>query len=112
MFGCDRKALDMAIEALEQQTCEDCISRAEAINEMSNAIKRVFVEHRDIAEKTMNKLPSVTPSYNSIKTELKLSGDTLKKIRAEILDEAECAYADFDKYKYDIMIGRRKRNDE
>ena len=112
VFGCDRKALDMAIEALEQQTCEDCISRAEAINEMSNAIKRVFVEHRDIAEKTMNKLPSVTPSYNSIKTELKLSGDTLKKIRAEILDEAECAYADFDKYKYDIMIGRRKRNDE
>lgn len=39
---------------------EDCINRTDAINVMSNAIKRIFPEHRDIAEKTMNKLPSVT----------------------------------------------------
>ena len=56
-----KKALDMAIKALEQEPCEDAISREEAINEMSNALKRVFVEHRDIAEKAMNKLPPVTP---------------------------------------------------
>ena len=29
--------------------------------------------------------------------------DVLDKIRAEILDEAEYAYADFDKYKEDIL---------
>lgn len=29
--------------------------------------------------------------------------DVLKKIRTEILDEAEYAYADFDKYKEDIL---------
>ena len=59
------EALEMAIKALEQEPCEDCISREEAINEMSNALKRVFVEHRDIAEKAMNKLPSVTPKAGS-----------------------------------------------
>lgn len=30
-------------------------------------------------------------------------GDVLEKIRAEILDEAEYAYADFDQYKEDIL---------
>lgn len=29
--------------------------------------------------------------------------DTLDKIRAEILEEKECAYADFDKYKVDYL---------
>ena len=29
--------------------------------------------------------------------------DVLEKIKAEILDEAEYAYADFDKYKEDIL---------
>ena len=88
---------DVAIEQLEQlgyslgekiRTSEDCISRKEAINEMSNAIKRVFAEHRDIAEKAMNKLPSVTPSYNLIKTELKSSEDCIsKKIVLDMLED-------------------------
>ena len=29
--------------------------------------------------------------------------DTLDKIKAEILEEKECAYADFDKYKVDYL---------
>lgn len=29
--------------------------------------------------------------------------DVLNKIRAEILEEKECAYADFDKYKVDYL---------
>ena len=32
-----------------------------------------------------------------------ISIDVLDKIKAEILDEAEYAYADFDKYKEDIL---------
>lgn len=47
----DNEALDLAIKALEQQTCED----------------------------------------------------VLEKIKTEILDEAEYAYADFDRYKEDIL---------
>lgn len=53
-------ATDMAIQALEQQPCDDCISRQAAIDAMSNALERVFPEHRAIAERTMNKLPSVS----------------------------------------------------
>ena len=60
--GMSDEQIKTVIDAL---TCEDCISREEAINEMSNALKRVFVEHRDIAEKAMNKLPSVTPKAGS-----------------------------------------------
>lgn len=30
-------------------------------------------------------------------------GDVLSKIRAEIIEEKECAYADFDKYKVDYL---------
>lgn len=48
-------AIDMAIEALEQQPCEDCISRQEAINCVTlNEFRYKIVEDIKI-------LPSVTP---------------------------------------------------
>ncbi len=46
-------ALEMAIEALEQQPCEDCISREEVLH-ILECNKHVYVE--DVEE-----LPSVTP---------------------------------------------------
>ena len=49
------------IKALEQEPCEDCISREQAINVLSDALKGVFVEHEDVAEKILSKVPSVTP---------------------------------------------------
>lgn len=39
----------------------DCISRADAIHAVSEALKRTFVEYEDVANKIINKLPSVTP---------------------------------------------------
>ena len=39
----------------------DCISRADAIHAVSEALKRTFVEYEDIANKVIGKLPSVTP---------------------------------------------------
>lgn len=39
---------------------DEAISRQAAIDAMSNALERVFPEHRAIAERTMNKLPSVS----------------------------------------------------
>ncbi len=39
----------------------DLISRQAAIDAMSEALKRVFSEHRQIAEKCLNALPSAQP---------------------------------------------------
>ena len=59
-------ALDLAIKALEQQPCEDCISR-QAVDELS---KELVHTTRDKADFLCNfweglqKLPSVTPTYD------------------------------------------------
>lgn len=48
-----------------QQTCNqlatDCISRKMAIDAVSQALKRTFVEHEDIARTIIGKLPSAQP---------------------------------------------------
>ena len=50
-----KEALQMAIEALEQQPCEDCISRQDALNCVTlNEFRYKIVED-------MKTLPSVTP---------------------------------------------------
>lgn len=56
-----KTAFRMAIEALscsENPNNSDCISRQAAIEAMSESLKRVFPEHRQIAEKCLNVLPS------------------------------------------------------
>lgn len=63
-----------AINALEQQSSEDCISR-EAVKEMlSEEWTKYMPMELDInlsfVMEKINELPSVTPSYNLIKTEL------------------------------------------
>lgn len=40
---------------------DDSISRQAAIDAMDEALTRVFVEHRDIAEKVINKISSAQP---------------------------------------------------
>ena len=63
------KALELAIKALEQQPSEDCISRTEAIKALQKVpCSLAGVRIRFIL--SIKDLPSVTPSYNSIKTEL------------------------------------------
>jgi hypothetical protein len=73
----DRDALDLAINALEQQPCEDAISREDAINVAIDAVDEwdggCNTSRATIICKAIKKLPSVTPSYNSVKTELKPS---------------------------------------
>jgi hypothetical protein len=50
-------------KALEQEPCEDTISRADAIKRVSECLKGVFVEYEDIARKMFaeDKVPSVQP---------------------------------------------------
>ena len=40
----------------------DLIDRQAAIDTVDEALTRVFVEHRDIAEKVINKIPSAQPN--------------------------------------------------
>ena len=84
-----KAALEMAISSLEtdeayqleyerttkNDLCVDCISRADAIHAVSEALKHTFVAHLDIAYEVIGKLPSVTPQE-----------PVLYKIRAQIED--------------------------
>ncbi len=59
-------ALKMAIKALEQQSCEDAVSRTEAIDKLTKFYNMVLDDNgtklniRDIVG-TLERLPSVTP---------------------------------------------------
>lgn len=92
----NRKAFDMAIKALEQKPYKDCISREKAkqfLYERLDIINddELYDIFSRIIDDMYNELPFVEQE------------PMLNKIRAEILDEAEYAYADFDKYKDDIL---------
>ena len=47
----------------------DCISRADAIHAVSEALKHTFVEYENIANKVIGKLPSVTPQWTPVSKE-------------------------------------------
>ena len=69
---------DIAIQALEQQPCEDCISRQKAIDTVVFECGGWIGLAREIS-KQLRQLPPVTPSYNSIKTELKPCEDCISR---------------------------------
>lgn len=62
----DPWAVEIAVKAMKTQlsaegTTFDLISRQAAIEAMSESLKRVFPEHRQIAEKCLKALPSAQP---------------------------------------------------
>ena len=64
-MGEQQQALEMAIEALEQQPCEDCISREAAINAFERFIHELGIKdepynYGEMALSVQN-VPSVTP---------------------------------------------------
>ncbi len=61
--------------SLEQEPCEDAISREQAKVAVRDRFKDL--PSRVEINTILNELPSVTPSYNSIKTELKSSEDCI-----------------------------------
>ena len=69
------EALNQAIKALEQQPCGDCVARSEALDILDDFEEDVengkFKTAYAKARERMCELPPVTPSYNSIKTDLK-----------------------------------------
>lgn len=73
---------DDVLKTLEQQPCDDCVSK--------QAVLKIFDEacYIDgdwyVMREKIEKLPSITPSYNSIKSELE---QTRPKGKWKILDE-------------------------
>ena len=81
------------IKPLEQQptprnnlaeSSQDCISRQEALKYCHIEYDDDGVGHRVIYAEDIEKLPPVTPSYNSINTELKPCEDVLDEIITQI----------------------------
>ena len=54
------KSLDMAIKALEQQPCEDCVSRR-AVYEILNDAYFLKIDDGAALQESVKQLPSVTP---------------------------------------------------
>ena len=87
------------IKVLEQEPCEDAISRQAVLDGIVIIAK---AKAKSDAQKSLmgrvlfftENLPSVTPQPKT---------DTLDKIRGEILEEKEYAYADFERYKVEYL---------
>ena len=72
--NCDVDDETLEIKALEQQPCKDCISREDAINAAIDAVDEwdggCNTSRATMISHAIKDLPPVTPSYNSVKTEL------------------------------------------
>lgn len=103
-------------------TCEDCISREEAIGIVAR-IKEMHIDDREQypinygticdIDLALQRLPSVTPSYNSVKTELKpcedcISRESLRQKLQEHHDFFVNAYGSFK----DMTFKEKARVDE
>lgn len=56
------KAYNMAIKALEQEPCEDCVSRGKALNVVHKYFEHYLHLNDDICLDGLRSLPSVTPT--------------------------------------------------
>ncbi len=69
IFGGEHKEfIELAIKALEQEPCEDVISRQAALRQAINAHKMAQengFDFKDICEEYLNVLPPVTPQVKS-----------------------------------------------
>ena len=90
------KAFDMAIKALEQQSSDDCVSRAEVFEIMGNLMSIPYDFDRPIHEDDVSEsmdeikaLPRVTPTY--CMAEVKFSKEDLREICNERI-EIECTH--------------------
>ena len=64
---------------LEQEPCDDCIRREDALMALTGEYTDSPIEILPKAIKRINALPSVTPSYNSVKTELEPCADAISR---------------------------------
>lgn len=91
-MGEQKEALDMAIEALEQQPCEDTISRKALLEEIENGIKAGNYEEGYEEYPHINDMDDIIECIKyADSVQPKPKTDVLDKIRAEIaMYEADC----------------------
>lgn len=85
-----KEALDMAIKALEQESCCNCIEFKRYAKEMGFEIER---EPKSEWQKDHEILKAYSDGANGV----------LDELRAEIAEEKEHAYADFERYKVECL---------
>ena len=78
-FPWEVEALYMAIKALEQQSCEDCISKEAVIEWLKDKDIIKTKNQEENARRELTYLTSVTPSYSGVKTELKPSENCINR---------------------------------
>lgn len=64
----------------------DTISRQAAIDAVDEALTRVFVEHRDIAEKMINKVPSAQPETSILTVTVNPDSEEIERVARKIKD--------------------------
>ena len=66
LYETQQVALDMAIKALEQQPCDDCVSRAEVLKFVEYFNNPTFIEPMGTLRNMLKDLPPVTPTQRWI----------------------------------------------
>lgn len=91
------------VKALEQEPCEDCISRQALLKLMGEEPFNWTDSDRELqAVEDYRNFRNIVEQLPFVNTQ-KSKPDVLDKIRAEILEEKEYAYADFERYKVDYL---------
>jgi hypothetical protein len=98
LYRGDSKAIKEAIKTLEQEPCEDAVSRKAVLNTLNRMDSvldedRTVPKYKELLVACYNDLPPVTPERN-----------VLDKIRAEIeeLKNAPPCFDDMFEYKYAV----------
>ena len=117
----EREALDMAIKALEQQPCEDCISRAEVLDIINFEDEWLFDANSHNADtkiafstikSKISEMPSVTPKPKMgkwIQTKDECEGINFYNFSFEC---SECGREYSFKHKYCPNCGTRMESEE
>ena len=100
-------ALDMTIKALEQEPCEDCISRQAVINGIDNYIEKVqstgakddFISFEELVVKVLPPVTSQEPIIDKIRNEINEQYDRVHPYNLSCAEGLEMALGIIDKYK-------------
>ena len=110
----DKEILKMAIKALEQEPCADCISRETLLKYLETITKDTNPRHYESKDKWYHdngfnlckvRIEKFVKNLAPATPQLKIGqfNDVFERITNEILVEAGFAYADFDEYKKYIL---------
>ena len=88
-IGEQKEALDMAIQALEQEPCKDAVSRTEITDELNRLGRNAFKDDTDYDNffAFLDSLPSVTPTNTKCIATVKFSKEDMQELVNEKMKE-------------------------